>query len=420
MRLIPALTAILVTVFLFLIVVERDRFMGLATGGPETTVAAEATGATAPDSVPDNQGTADPAEAAARVRVVAMHSTARMIDSAVVLRGQTEADRQVQMRAETTARVISQPLRRGTKITDGDELCRLEPGTREAALAEAKARLAEATARIPSAQAAQIEANARLEEALINDNAARKLSEGGFATTTRVASAAAAVRAAEAAVQSAKSGLESSLAGIESAEALVAAAEREIERLSIKAPFDGLLEDDTAEIGTLMQPGSICATVIRLDPIKVVGFVPETEINRVKPGAMAGARLTTGQQVTGQVTFLSRSADPLTRTFRVEIAVPNSNLAIRDGQTAEIAISADGANAHLIPQSALTLNDEGTLGVRVVDESETVIFNPVTLVRDTPEGIWVEGLPARADIIVIGQEYVQEGVRVLPVFEEPA
>ena len=49
-----------------------------------------------------------------------------------------------------------------------------------------------------------------------------------------------------------------------------------------------------------------------------------------------------------------------------------------------------------------------------------MIFNPVTLVRDTPEGIWVEGLPARADIIVIGQEYVQEGVRVLPVFEEPA
>lgn len=417
MRLIPVLTAILVTVFLFLIVVERDRLLDLASGGSEPAVPGESA---APDTPEPAQATSGRTDDPSLVRVVAMHSTARLIDSAVVLRGQTEADRQVQMRAETTARVISQPLRRGTKITSGDELCRLEPGTREAILAEAKARLAEATARIPSAQAAQIEASARLEEALINDNAARKLSEGGFASTTRVASAAAAVKAAEAGVQSARSGLESSIAGIESAEALVAAAEREIERLSIKAPFDGLLEDDTAEIGTLMQPGGVCATVIRLDPIKVVGFVPETEVNRVGLGAMAGARLTTGQQVSGQVTFLSRSADPLTRTFRVEIAVANTDLSIRDGQTAEIIIAADGASAHLIPQSALTLNDEGILGVRLVDENENVLFKPVDLLRDTPDGIWVEGLPEKADIIVIGQEYVEEGVRVLPVFEEPA
>ncbi len=417
MRLIPVLTAILVTVFLFLIVVERDRLLGLASGGSDSAATGDGTTPGAAQPAQESGGATDDPS---MVRVVAIHSTARMIDSAVVLRGMTEADRQVQMRAETTARVISQPLRRGTKITSGDELCRLDPGTREAMLAEARARLAEATARIPSAQAAQIEANARLEEALINDNAARKLSEGGFASTTRVASAAAAVKAAEAGVQSARSGLESSIAGIESAEALVAAAEREIGQLSITAPFDGLLEDDTAEIGTLMQPGGVCATVIRLDPIKVVGFVPETEVDRVTLGAMAGARLTTGQQVAGQVTFLSRSADPLTRTFRVEIAVPNTDLAIRDGQTAEIAIAADGASAHLIPQSALTLNDDGILGVRLVDENENVLFKPVDLLRDTPEGIWVEGLPEKADIIVIGQEYVEEGVRVLPVFEEPA
>ena len=39
-------------------------------------------------------------------------------------------------------------------------------------------------------------------------------------------------------------------------------------------------------------------------------------------------------------------------------------------------------------------------------------FVPVTLLRDTPEGVWLTGLPETAEVIVIGQEYVTDGVRV--------
>lgn len=417
MRLFPVLTAILVVGFLYVLVVERDK-LGAFLAGDAATVSeevAEVTSEATTEASADNDS-----ENARKVRVVALHSKARMIDSAVVLRGETEANREVEVRAETGGLVVSEPLRRGSHVARGDELCRLEPGTRNAILAEAKARLAEARARVPSTQASVAEAEARLEEAMINDNAARKLSEGGYASDTRVASAAAAVRAAEAAVQSAKSGLESTQAGIESAEALVAAAQRDIDRLVVKAPFSGILESDTAELGSLVQQGNLCATVIQLDTIRIVGFVPETEINRVNIGALAGARLTTGEEVTGQVTFVSRSSDPLTRTFRVEVAVPNHDLSIRDGQTAEILISSDGAEAHLIPQSALTLNDDGTMGVRTVGDGNTVKFVAVDVLRDVPEGIWVLGPPPEADIIVIGQEYVEDGVTVIPVFEEPA
>ncbi|WP_372887466.1 efflux RND transporter periplasmic adaptor subunit, partial [Shimia sp.] len=250
-------------------------------------------------------------------------------------------------------------------------------------------------------------------------NAAEKLSEGGFASETRVASAQAAVRAAEAGVQSARSGLQSTEAGIRSAQAAVAAAEREIARLTITAPFAGLLESDTAELGSLMQPGALCATVIRLDPIRLVGFVPETEIAKITPGALAGARLTTGQEVTGRVSFLSRKADEVTRTFRVEVAVPNPDLSIRDGQTAEIAIAAPGADAHLIPQSALTLDDDGSLGVRLVNDAGLVAFAPIRMLRDTAKGIWITGLPQQANVIVIGQEFVTDGVTVEAVYQEP-
>lgn len=407
MRVVPILTAILVTAFLYFIVIERDKTMAFA-----ATSSTADTEATAP------QDTAPEPDAPDAVRVKVIASNATTVADAVILRGQTEANRQVEVRAETSALVISQPLRRGAHVEAGELLCKLAPGTREATMAEAKARLLEARARQPETQARLDEARARLDEANINYNAAVKLSEGGFASETRVASTQAAVRSAEASVEAAKSGLQSTEAGIESAEAAVAAAQREIDRLTITAPFAGLLESDTAELGSLMQPGSLCATVIQLDPIKVVGFVPETEVSKVATGAQAGARLTTGQEVVGNVTFLSRSADPTTRTFRVEIDVPNRDLVIRDGQTAEIAIAADGAKAHLIPQSALTLNDEGILGVRTIEEANMVNFHSIDILRDSKDGLWVTGLADEANIIVIGQEYVVKGVTAVPVFEE--
>ena len=217
--------------------------------------------------------------------------------------------------------------------------------------------------------------------------------------------------AATAAVQSAR-------AGVQSAEAAIAAAQTELDRLEIRAPFSGLLESDAAEIGSFLQPGALCATVIQLNPIKMVGFVPEAEVDRVRIGAPAATRLASGREVLGRVTFLSRSADATTRTFRVEVEVDNSDLSIRDGQTAEIAIASDGATAHLIPQSALTLNDEGRLGVRLVDTQSTASFAPVSVLRDTTEGIWVGGLSEQVDIIVVGQEFVTDGVPVAPTYRE--
>jgi len=314
--------------------------------------------------------------------------------------------------------VISEPKRKGSFVKAGDLLCELDPGTRPASLAEARARKAQAESSMPEAEARLDEAKARLKEARINDNAAQKLAQTGYASETRRVATEATVRSAEAGIKAAEAGLETSRASIEAAAAAVDAAQREIGRLTIMAPFQGLLESDTAELGSLLQPGALCATIIQLDPIKVVGFIPETEVNRVQVGALAGAELATGLQVQGRVTFLSRSADETTRTFEVEITVANPELLIRDGQTATIAISSDGAKAHRLPQSALTLNNEGELGVRVVREGNKVGFVPVELVRDTPTGIWVTGLAEQADVIVVGQDFVTEGVTVTPTWRE--
>nr|WP_170538725.1 efflux RND transporter periplasmic adaptor subunit [Ruegeria arenilitoris] len=405
MRLISLVNAVLVIVALYFVVFERDALFAFA--GREDAASQSDAGAEASD-----------ASAVQAVGVVALRSTAREIDSAVLLRGETKAIRQVEVLAETTSTVISEPKRKGTFVEAGDLLCELDPGSRPAQLAQAKAAKLEAESRVPEAEARLEEAHARVAEAEINLIAARKLSETGFGSETRRIAAEAEMSTAKAGIKAAEAELKATEAGIEAAEAAVAAAELELDRITIEAPFQGLLESDAAELGSLMQPGSLCATVIQLDPIKLVGFVPETEVNRVTVGAPAQAQLVTGLQVEGRVTFLSRSADETTRTFEVEITVPNPELLIRDGQTASIRIAAEGAKAHLLPQSALTLNNEGQLGVRTVGAGNVVDFAPIRLLRDTADGVWVGGLAETVDIIVVGQEFVTAGVVVAPTYKD--
>ncbi len=415
MRVFPIITALLVCAVLYGVVMERDRLVSFAQSFRGETPAETDMSASEPEAEAEEPASTRPGT----VSVVTLHSVAQEVDSAVILRGRTEAARQVDMRAETSGRIISEPIRAGAFVEEGQLLCEIDPGTRQAALAEAQAALSTARARLPEAQARVAEAQARLEEAQINNTAASRLSESGFASETRAVSAAAAVSSAEAAIQSAQAGVESAQSGIQSAEAAVTRAEREIANLRITAPFAGLLESDTAELGALMQPGTSCATVIQLDPIKLVGYVPEADVARIEAGAMAGADLATGQRVQGTVTFLSRSADPQTRTFRVEITVDNSDLSIRDGQTADILIAAPGQMAHLVPSSALTLNDDGILGVRIVDDTDTARFAPVDFLRDTVDGVLVADLPETVDVIVVGQEFVTDGVPVDPHEQEP-
>ncbi|MCC5971444.1 MAG: efflux RND transporter periplasmic adaptor subunit [Pararhodobacter sp.] len=353
MRLVPLITAILVLVSLYLIVMERDALLAFAGAAPA-------------EVQPE-----DPTEDAPPLRVTVQRIDEREIESAVILRGRTSAARQVEVRSETSGLVVSPPIARGSSVQAGDMLCELAPGTRAASLTEAEARLAEAE---------------------INYNAASRLSEGGFAAQTRVASADAARQAA--------------MAGVEAARA-------ELDRLNIRAPFDGLLEADTAEQGTLLSPGGLCATLIRLDPIILVGFASEMQIDRLSLGVLAGARLSNGEEVMGRVSFLARSADPSTRTFRVEVTVPNNDQSIREGMSADIMISATATRGHLVPGSALTLDNEGRLGLRLVDDENRTFFAPVSVLRDSPQGFWVSGLPDPADVVVVGQEYATDGITVL-------
>ncbi|SPF76635.1 Multidrug resistance protein MdtN [Aliiroseovarius pelagivivens] len=406
MRFFPILTALLVVAGLFMLVFQRDTLD-------------EAAGVATADMATETEAEAQTSEQTG-LSVVVLKSAAREIETPIVIRGRTEATRRVELRSETSGQVVSDKLAKGSTVAKGDVMCRLDPGTRDASLAEAKARLAEAKARAPEAEARVIEAQARLDEATINLTAAEKLSEGGFASDTRVANARAGVETARAGVISARSGAASSDASIQSASAGVAAAEREIERLEIRAPFAGELETDTADVGTLLQPGAHCVTLVQYDPVRVVGFVSEILVDQLSTGLVANVRLASGRTLQGSVTFVADTADPVTRTFRVDVEMlpAEDEIPVRAGQTAEIVATGQGTVAHLLPQSALTLNDDGNLGVRVALGDNTAGFMPVTVVRDSLKGVWVSGLGDAADVIIIGHHYVTDGSALAITYQE--
>ncbi|MEM7424024.1 MAG: efflux RND transporter periplasmic adaptor subunit [Pseudomonadota bacterium] len=316
-------------------------------------------------------GALDPVAEAA-VPVMVMESRAQPTQSKLLVTGRTRAVRNIHVAAQTTGQVVSQPLRRGARVVEGDVLCRLDEGIRAAELAEAEAALVEAEA---------------------ESGATDRLSKRGFAAEMTVKTQRAALQRAQA-----------QLDGVR----------WDIAQLEIRAPFDGVLESDTAELGTLLTPGAICANVIDMSRVKIEGYVAEREVDLLSVGQIAQARLINGVKSAGEITFLSRVADETTRTFAVEVTMDNPGGRIRDGMTAQLQIDLPPQTAHLVPQSALTLDDAGRMGVRVNDGG-TARFAPISILNQTDDGgFWVGGLPDAIEIIVVGQEFVTDGRRILP------
>jgi len=186
----------------------------------------------------------------------------------------------------------------------------------------------------------------------------------------------------------------------------------ELNRTEVKAPFSGYIEK-IVKPGNFLERGQICATIIQLNPITFVAEVPESDINKVTEGQQVILNLITGETIEGRLTFVSKSASSLTRTFKVEAEIENKNGVIRDGITSEMIIKTSKIKAHKITPSVLMLNDKGILGIKVIRDLEIVKFLPVTILEDSEDGIWVTGIPNQIQLITQGQGFVEDDQKVL-------
>ena len=323
------------------------------------------------DRAPDTTATAEPESSAPTQEnepsVQARLQAAERVTRTLTVYGRTAPSRTVQLKAETSGRVIEVAAPRGARLDRGELILRLDDRDRAARLSQAKA---------------------VLRQRPVEHEGQLKLKPEGYVSEAMLA------------------GTEALL---ETAKAELRRAELDLQHREIRAPFAGALQDRTVEVGDYVSDGDPVGTYVDERHLVVTGSVAEKHASDIIEGAPGQATLATGQKVSGTVRYVAPVADPATRTFTIELLVANPEGRLPAGVTAEIELPVGTVLAHRVSPALLTLNDAGDLGIKLVGANGRVEFYPAEVARSSAEGVWLMGLPDPARIITVGQGFVAPG-----------
>jgi len=293
----------------------------------------------------------------------------------IVLNGRTEPARAVTLRTEVEGQVLAIAATRGSVVHKGGIIVQLDQRDREARL---------------------VEARALLEQRELEYDGIKKLQKNNLLSKIQLAQGASQLATSRAQIERIK---------------------LEIRNTRVIAPFDGILDRLPVEAGSYLKVGDEVGRLLEQDPIIFVGYVSQLERHRLVLGDKGIARLVTGMVVEGELRYIASEADPITRTFRVELQIPNPGGSLVSGITAELSIPVRQVSAFQLSPALLSLNYADQLGVKTVNNQNRVEFQPVQVVKSTAGGLWISGLPRGIRIITVGQGYVRAGDEVIAVDE---
>ncbi len=300
---------------------------------------------------------------------------AQRVTQEIVLNGRTEPARAVTIKAEAEGRVIALTAAQGSVMREGDLILRLDKRDRQVRLAEA---------------------HALLMQRELEFSGTKKLQRKNLQSEIQLAKAASQLAASRAQVER---------------------IELEIRNTRVTTPFDGILDSLAVEVGSYLNVGDEIGRLLDQDPIIFVGYVSQQERHRLVLGDRGIARLVTGAVVEGELRYIASEANPITRTFRVELQIPNPDRSLVSGITAEISIPVRFVAAIQLSSALLSLSNEDILGVKIVNSQDRVEFLPIQVVKSSPNGLWISGLPKGSRIITVGQGFVRVGDKVIAIDE---
>lgn len=295
---------------------------------------------------------------------------AEPVTRALINQGEVLPNRVVTLRAEVAGRLAEIAAPEGTRVEEGDLVARIDAGDLPIQLQEAEALVAQAEG---------------------DYEAALQLEERGFAPQQRLRERFTALQAARATRERIR---------------------RQIENATIEAPFDGIVNAVALDEGEFVPVNGEIATLIDNDPLIVTIDVPQQSIDPIRVGQPARVTFVTGRVAEGEVSYVSAAAERETRTFRVEIRVPNPDAETPSGISAETRIPIEEVPAHFLSPALLSLSGDGRLGVKAVTDEGLVAFHPVDIVQARAQGVYVSGLPEEVALITVGQGFVAEGEAV--------
>lgn len=305
-----------------------------------------------------------------RMLVRANLQTAQLVQLLLTVQGHVEPNREVLIRSDVSGRIADVLVEEGEWIASGTVLVRL-------AIEDRRIKLDREKALLQSRQKAYTRV--------------KSLSKDNFQS---------------------RSVLEDAYDALKVAEASVAQMELEIEKLNIRAPFAGVLDDRMVEQGGYVSAGGDIARFVDNSSLIVVVPVAQQNVQLVVMGAQADVNFATGDERQGTIKYISSRANESTRTFRVEIVVNNAQRTIPAGVSAEVNIPTQEVTGHFVSPAILSLDPNGQMGVKTVDDNNIVIFHPVSIIQADTDGVWIKGLPKTVRIITVGYGFVEPGVKV--------
>lgn len=294
----------------------------------------------------------------------------------LIIHGETAPSREVQISSEVAGKVTAIHAREGDFIEKGKVIIEIDPKGKVQQLNQAKALVKQRT---------------------LEYKADKSLIGKGLQNQTRLA-------ASEASLEAAKAQFE--LLTIE------------LNATKITAPFSGVLENRHIEVGSFLRVGDPVIQLMSFDPFIIKGFAAEKDLQLIKKGTSASGHTIDGKTVSGTVRYVASKANKASRTFAVELEIQNPSKRQADGVTADISIPLQATQGVFISPALLSLNENGILGAKRVNDKQVVEFLPVQLVKAESNGIWISGLPTPVDLIIAGQSFVSAGEKVIPVFKQ--
>ena len=312
-----------------------------------------------------------------------------------------------QIQPHVSGYIVRQTYKEGSVVRRGDVLFEIDPRPFQAALDQARAQLAQAEAQLRKT-ALDVERDTPLaKERAIAQSQLDNDIQGRLAAQ----------------------------ASVKAAEALIQSASLNVGFASVRSLIDGVASMASAQIGDLVTPQSLLATVSQIDPIKAYFSLSEQEYLRVakqlnqgtpsqelwQTGSALTLILADGHEYPQPGSFLAadRQIDPSTGTIRISAVFPNPDHTLRPGQYGRVRADTQLIkDALLVPQRAVT-ELQGAAQLRVIGPKDTVVLRTVALGnRIGNRWIVLRGLEPN-ERVLIDSPQLREGTVVNPTLQAP-
>jgi RND family efflux transporter MFP subunit len=168
------------------------------------------------------------------------------------------------------------------------------------------------------------------------------------------------------------------------ADAALRRAREELDRMTIKAPFAGIIGLTNLQTGDYLAIGNPIATLDDRSTIIIEFTVPEAVAPQITIGMPMRASLAArpGEIFNGKVAAVGTRIDPVTRTLSVRGEIPNPDLKLIPGSTFSVTVRLSGAKSPVVPGLAIQWDRSGAYVWRVTDDSTVERVDAAILARD--------------------------------------